>query len=186
MGAVVVLLSLIGMIIIRSETVSIFLISLTVSIFNLCLPSAAAVVLHETLHKSQQRDSSGGDGDSEKKDSSDSGIELSKQLQDGEEDEEAIGEKDRMITEALASLEETESDIDSESDDGCWTRCGQCATACLNCTPRKVGAFLVTQLKGSLHKLLEVWRVMTDRRVLIITSLYTIYATKSVVFAQAS
>ena len=198
------------------------------------VPLAAFIFLDETLHKSS-RGRDGEDGsDSERKDSTDSGIELSRQLQ--EEDEERNEEEDRMMTGTMGSPVMMESDIDSESDGGvlsfdesaaasdtellineersternrrrgrgkgrvrrlrqwtaswsphvvvgqtrsrgsvCWTRCGARATACLDCTPRKFGMFIVTQLKVLLHKLLEVARLMKDRKVVLSTSLYGMY-----------
>ena len=199
-------------------------------------PLAGFIFLDETLHKSSR----GGDGDdgsdSERKDSTDSGIELSRQLQ--EDDEQRNEEEARMMPGAVGSPVMMESDIDSESDGGvlsfdesaaasdtellinedrsternrrrgrgrgrgrvrrlrqwtaswsphvvvrqtrsrgsvCWTRCGARATACLDCTPRKFGMFLMTRLKVLLHKLLEVARLMKDRKVVLSTSLYGIY-----------
>ena len=200
--------------------------------FHFSVPLAAFIFLDETLHKSS-RGRDGEDGsDSERKDSTDSGIELSRQLQ--EEDEER--NENRMMSGAMGSPAMMESDIDSESDGGvlsfdesaaasdtellinedrsternrrrgrgkgrvrklrqwtaswsphvvvgqtrsrgsvCWPRCGARATACLDCTPRKFGMFIVTQLKVLLHKLLEVARLMKDRKVILSTSLYGIY-----------
>ena len=206
-------------------------------------PLAAFIFLDETLHKSS-RGGYGDDGsDSERKDSTDSGIELSRQLQ--EDDEQRNEEEARMMPGAMGSPVMMESDIDSESDGGvlsfdesaaasdtellinedrsternrrrgrvrgrvrrlrqwtaswsphvvvrqtrsrgsvCWTRCGTRATACLDCTPRKFGMFLMTRLKVLLHKLLEVARLMKDRKVVLSTSLYGIYGSLAVMLNE--
>lgn len=182
------------------------------------LHSAAAIFLDETLHKTKKTSSS---HETEGQNSTDSGIELSAQLQD---DDSHAGDSDCLIPGQSASLAVMESDVDSESDGGilsfdegatsdqellvntqrqrknkiwrirhaswspnqvirrtqnragkCWTGCGACATQCINCTPKQVGLFLVARLKVLLLKLLEIIRLMKDRRVVLSTSLYGLY-----------
>lgn len=71
---------------------------------------AASLFLDETLHKTRRAGSS---GEAEGQNSSDSGIELSTQLQDDGSHEE---DKDCLIQRTSASLAVMESDVDSESD----------------------------------------------------------------------
>ena len=194
--------------------------------------SAASIFLEETLHKTKAESSSR--GDSEGQSSTDSGIELSGQIQEGGE---LTGDKERLIPSSDdAALVVMESDVDSESDGGilsfdedatsdtellantgivrergrrwklrqwadswspnvvvrrtqmkagrCWTRCGACVADCINCTPKQVGLFLVGKFKVLLHKLLEVVRLITDRKVIISTSLYGMYGSLQVMASE--
>jgi MFS family permease len=193
----------------------------------ICLFSfiAASIFLEETLHKTKAEASSSRGGDSERQSSTDSGIELSAQIQEGGE---VNGDEEKLIPPSYdGGLVVMESDIDSESDGGilsfdedatsdtellvntgrvrerrrqwrlrqwadswspnvvvrrtqqkagrCWGRCGACATNCISCTPKQVGLFLVGKLKVLLYKLLEVGRLITDRKVILSTALYGMY-----------
>ena len=212
---------------------------------------AAFIVLDETLHKSRGDDDSDDDGpgrDSEAKCSDDSGIDLSRQLQD-EENEETVPSSTALADSGIelaklpqdeeregllppnTALVVMESDVDSESDGGglsfdeditsdtelllkdseetrggtgegrawkikqwsaswsprvvmrgartraghCRTRCVSCVTNCANCTPSQVGLFLVVKVKLLLRKLLEVGRLLVDRRVFFSTAIYGVY-----------
>lgn len=189
-------------------------------LLSLSLHSAATIFLDETLHKTKKTSST---HETEGQNSTDSGIELSAQLQD---DDPHAGDRDSLIPGQSASLAVMESDVDSESDGGilsfdeeatsdqellvntqrqrknkrwrirqsaaswspnqvlrrtqnragkCWAGCGACATQCINCTPKQVGLFLVARLKALLLKLLEIGRLLKDRRVILSTSLYGLY-----------
>lgn len=198
--------------------------------------SAASIFLDETLHKTKRATSS---GEAEGQNSTDSGIELSTQLQD---DETHAEDKDCLIQGASISLTVMESDVDSESDGGilsfdedatsdqellinthrdaserkrwrirwrfrqsiaswspnqvlrrtrnctgkCWTGCGACATQCINCSPKQAGLFLIVKLNVLLHKLLEVGRLVKDRRVIVSTSLYGLYGGLHVMVNEVS
>lgn len=65
-----------------------------------------------------------------------------------------------------------------------WTWCSSCVTDCINCTPKKVGLFLVGKLKVLLHKLLEVVRLITDRKVIVSTSLYGMFGFLDVIATE--
>lgn len=191
--------------------------------YNFCLFSlAASVFLDETLHKTKA-ETSGNSGNGEGQSSTDSGIELSRQIQEDD------GDETRLIPGGSTSLVVMESDVDSDSDGGvlsfdegitsdtellinadrgvmeergrrlkirqwtaswspnavvkrtrnrasrCWAHCGTCATNCINLTPKQVSLFLVAKLKVLLHKLLEVGRLLKDRKVVLSTSLYGLY-----------
>lgn len=56
----------------------------------------------------------------------------------------------------------------------CWTSCGVCMAACSSCTPRQVTRFMAAKLRAFLHKLLEMAKLMMDRRVFLSTSLYSL------------
>lgn len=57
----------------------------------------------------------------------------------------------------------------------CSMCCGACVTSCINCTPKQFALFTVTKLKLLLHKLVEVARLMTDRKVILSASIYGVY-----------
>ena len=68
----------------------------------------------------------------------------------------------------------------------CSTCCGACVTTCVNCTPRQAAVFTVSKLKLLLLKLLEVAKLMTDRKVLLSTSIYGIYGALHVMASEVS
>lgn len=57
----------------------------------------------------------------------------------------------------------------------CRKCCVSCVTKCASCTPSQAGQFLVVKVKLLLHKLLEIGRLITDRRVFLSTTIYGLY-----------
>ena len=195
------------------------------------LISAGAVFLEETLHKAKGATNSSTNSDSEVTNSSDSGIELTGQLQEEDQEMREVGDGQEMNSQK-ASLLVMESDVDSEPDVGvlsfdeeatsdtellinedhsseeegrggrvarrirqwsasrsptvvvrqtrntanrCRVGCGVCVTDCLNCTPKQAGLYLAVKIRVLLHKLLEVARLIKDRKVLLSTTIYGVY-----------